>query len=244
MIQEANVSWQVRIQDMIAALTEKDIGVLFLIDEIKAKHDGFREFASTYQLLQRADLKVGLFMAGLPENVSDVLNEDMLTFLRRSNQITLGPIDEGDIAAFFLKVFSENLSLGLEDALAIAACTKGYPYYFQLIGYNIWNISNGTYNPEILGNAIALSNIKLYRNVLAPIAHALGQKELEFLMAMAKTELPASSGDTEKALGMNHGAFSVYRSRLIEKQIIYAPQRGLIDFVLPFSKEYFRQAAG
>ena len=41
----------------------------------------------------RKNLKVSLLMAGLPENVSEIQNDDVLTFLLRANRIVLNPLN-------------------------------------------------------------------------------------------------------------------------------------------------------
>lgn len=60
-----------------------------------------------------------------------------------------------------------------------------------------------------------------------------------FLKAM--TESPSKEVSTHwiaKKLGKNKNYISVYRARLLEDQLIFAPQRGFLQFNLPFFKEF------
>ena len=55
------------------------------IDEV-VSNDAMREFASFFQLLVRKDIAISLILAGLPENVTTIETDQILTFLLRSKK--------------------------------------------------------------------------------------------------------------------------------------------------------------
>ena len=62
------------------------------IDEVKSNKE-LKKFASYYQLLNRQDHPVALMMAGLPENISVLQNEDVMTFRLRDKRIALSSLN-------------------------------------------------------------------------------------------------------------------------------------------------------
>ena len=74
--------------------------MLITIDEIHAVDRGdLLELAGIIQHLIRGDLPISLLTAGIPKAVSDLLNEDVSTFLRRADRIDLGHVPLSEIPA-------------------------------------------------------------------------------------------------------------------------------------------------
>ena len=90
--QQAESNFQLLFQDALEKLTKKGFHVLINIDEVHLT-PLLKKFASCYQIMIRNNLNVSLLMAGLPENVSEIQNDDVLTFLLRANRIVLNPLD-------------------------------------------------------------------------------------------------------------------------------------------------------
>ena len=59
------------------------------------------DFSATFQHFVREDRKVALFMAGLPGNVSALLSDKSVSFLRRAAQHQRGRIEDADITDAF-----------------------------------------------------------------------------------------------------------------------------------------------
>ena len=96
-------------------------GVLLSFDEVhRAARDDLRAIAQTVQHLFREGRALAFLAAGLPASVEDVLNDSVLTFLRRAERFTLGAVSPDD-AQRALRTPIENAGRAItEEAVAIA----------------------------------------------------------------------------------------------------------------------------
>jgi len=238
--------WRMQMSKMLDELAKKGIGVLVTIDEAHSGSPELRDFASAYQHFVREDRKVAVALAGLPFEVSDILNDKVLTFLRRANKVVLRNVDIEDVGMGLLKTIEDNGRTIGADALRTAAkATVGYPYLIQLVGSRIWGIHDGykeiTLNDVAIG--IPLATAKLFDNVVDPMVKELSPKDLEVLRAMSVDEGPSSTGVLAKRLDVDTNYLSQYRRRLMDSGLIYSPTRGMVDYTIPFMQEYFAKDA-
>ena len=95
---EHQVAWRELATDLLRVLDSHGTGLLITIDEIHAVDRGdLLELAAAIQHLIREDLPISLLTAGIPKAVSDLLNEDVSTFLRRADRIDLGHVPLSEI---------------------------------------------------------------------------------------------------------------------------------------------------
>jgi hypothetical protein len=237
---QEDFSTMTKIGLIVEELSKKDVGVLFTIDEARSKSEALREFASNYQLLLRKEFKVGCVIAGLPFEISGLINDDGLTFLRRANRVILSRVDIEDVAIAYVKVFDENgENLPFDVARVAAEKTQGYPYMVQLLGSILWDTSvSGKITEREVTFAADAARRKMYQNVIEPMAANLTKKEREFVTAMAGLAQPSSVSDIAGAMGLKQTDVAQYRKQLIDKYFVYSAARGTLDFVLPYSKEY------
>ena len=74
-------------------------GLLITIDELhRAERAGLRELAATVQHCFREERPIAFAGAGLPAAIADLLNDDVLTFLRRADRHHLGAVAAADVA--------------------------------------------------------------------------------------------------------------------------------------------------
>lgn len=89
------------------------IGLFITVDEVSASLDEMISFAATYQLFVRDGKRVGLPMAGLPHQVSALLRNQTVSFLRRSVQVQRGVVlAQGDLGQRVLEPTFYELSDG------------------------------------------------------------------------------------------------------------------------------------
>ena len=89
------------------------IGLFITVDEVSASLDEMISFAATYQLFVRDGKRVGLLMAGLPHQVSALLRNQTVSFLRRSVQVQRGVVlAQGDLGQRVLEPTFYELSDG------------------------------------------------------------------------------------------------------------------------------------
>ena len=76
---------------VLKQLKEKGIKVLVTLDEAQSTPE-VKQLAATYQLMRREKYNISLVMTGLPSEVSELQNDNVLTFLLRSGRLTLTPV--------------------------------------------------------------------------------------------------------------------------------------------------------
>lgn len=82
---------------------------------------------------------VALVMAGLPSDVTDLIADERVTFLRRARQQYIGRIEDGEVK-LALRRSVEAVGKTIEpEALEFAAASiGGFAYMLQLVGYFMW----------------------------------------------------------------------------------------------------------
>ena len=78
-------------------------------------------------------------MAGLPSDVTDLIADERVTFLRRARQQYIGRIEDGEVK-LALRRSVEAIGKTIEaEALEFAAASiGGFAYMLQLVGYFMW----------------------------------------------------------------------------------------------------------
>jgi type II secretory pathway predicted ATPase ExeA len=236
--------WRMQMTKILDELQKKQIGVLFTVDEVQSNSEELREFALAYQHFVREDRQVAVALAGLPFEVSDLLNNRVLTFLRRSNRVVLSNVTIDDVRLGLLRTIEDNSRTITPETLDKAAlATDGYPYLIQLVGSRIWEVH--PLEKEIsdidveIGVPMALN--KLYENIIEPMLNELSKKDLEFLQAMSCDEGSTDISDLVKRLNASQSYLSQYRKRLIDAKLIYSPTRGVVVYAIPYMRNYFLQ---
>lgn len=230
--------YQVLLEKILAELKKKGIWVIVTIDEVRDT-DELREFASMYQLLVREEYNISLLMAGLPQYVSAVQNDSVLTFLLRAGRVTLTPIDLWTIKGSYASVFSGVKEISEKLLIDITRMTRGYAYAFQLLGYYLWEAPGKKITETVIQKILPSYKTDLYRNAYVKIFQSLTHAEQEFINAMAETgESKVSFGQIVDAIGKPKNYVSTYRLRLLDTQVIEAPEHGYLRFTLPFFREF------
>lgn len=219
--------------------------VLITLDEVQAADkEEMRELGATIQHLIRQDRDISLLMAGLPGVISEVLQDEVLTFLRRATPMKLGAVSLSAVKDAFVKTFEEGgKKITKEAAEYITEATKGYPYLIQLIGYQCWRVSKGDVVDEDSAKVgVNEAMRRLGNTVHMPAIESLSKIDRSYLIEMAKYDGEASSAAIAKALfkgNLQHA--NVYRSRLISAGLIEPTARGKIDFTLPYMRSFLRE---
>ncbi len=125
---------------------------------------------------------------------------------------------------------------------------RGYPYFAQVLGQHAWNVAEGT---QITRDAVAEATPHARSDIDAGLYAARWQRttrgEQRFMQAMAdRGEGPVLMSDLVAALGKDRPAqLSPTRNHLISKGLVYAPDRGEVDFTVPGMAEFVkRQVVG
>ena len=226
---------------IMSELHKKNMKVIFIIDEVNSTEE-MREFVSTYQLLIREEFDIVLLMAGLPHYVDGILNDKVLTFLRRSYQIFLPFIEPYILKLEYERAFKSAGRTFSDEALELAyLSTGGYPYLFQLIGFHLWRTDEETIDRPLVEMAIEQSKGMLYQNVYSIIYSELSQVEQEFLRAMSKGDKGVEIQEIRKQMKKSPGYVNNYREKLIKRGVITPASHGTVRFSLPYFRDFIME---
>lgn len=121
------------------ALEKRHAGLLITIDETQAaERSDMIAIATAIQHQIRERRNIAIVFAGLPQMISDLFNDEVITFLRRAKTNILTDIPLDEVRDAFATTFRAS-GMSITDAqLSTAAnVTAGYPYMIQLVGYHI-----------------------------------------------------------------------------------------------------------
>lgn len=235
--------FRMKLEMICDRLADAGKGMIVLVDEVKPGSPAMQQLATAYQELAGDGKNIAIVMADLPAIVSEVLDEDTLTFLNRATKAELSPIPIGAVRAYFSSAFNRaGRHIGGDVLNSAAQATEGFPYLLQLIGYYlVEGTAEGQRNTqEDLAQAKALAYSDLNENVFRAMLRPLSNADIAFLKAMSQDVGATRTGDLESRLGVSQGHVQSYRKRLIEAGVIVAPRRGEIEFVIPRLTEYLR----
>lgn len=231
-------------------LAEHGTGVLLSLDEIHQNQiEELREVATTVQHAFREGREVAFAGAGLAASVSDVVNDEVLTFLRRAERHALGSVRPSDVErAFREPIEAAGRSIG-DDALQVMVDgASGYPFLLQLVGAQTWRLHPAAVEITIEDAAVGVARARrrLGSLIHEPALSAASDVDKSFLLAMTHDDGPSKMADIQRRLGVDVNYASQYRLRLIAAELIYSTRRGHVDFAVPYLREYLREhlAAG
>lgn len=226
-------------------LAENRTGVLITLDEIHRNQiEELRELATVVQHAFRENRDVAFAGAGLAVSISDVINDDVLTFLRRADRHHLGPVAQADVERGFREpINTGGRSIGDQALAVMVNGARGYPFLLQLIGAQTWRLHPDA--PEITSedatHGVARARRRLGALIHEPALTAASDIDKSFLLAMAQDDGPTRMADVQNRLGVDINYASQYRLRLIAAELIHPTRRGYVDFALPYLREYLRE---
>lgn len=247
---EKQVEWREIATALLNILAGHETGLVITVDEIHAvDREDLTQLAAAIQHLIREDQPIALLMAGIPKAVSDLLDEDVSTFLRRADRVDLHDVPIADVRDALQQTFeSTGVAIGAEQLDRAAAATGGYPFLIQLVGYHTWRLANRqpgrAVTDAVLTEALDAARRRLGSTVLAPAVSGLSDVDKTFLLMMADDdEGPSRMADIAARLGESNQYAGVYRRRLIDAAMIQAAGLGRVDFTVPYMREWLREHA-
>ncbi|SDO69025.1 AAA ATPase domain-containing protein [Nakamurella panacisegetis] len=228
-------------------LSEHGTGVLITLDEIHQNQLAeLREIATTVQHAFREGRELAFAGAGLAASVADVVNDDVLTFLRRAERHSLGSVPRTEVERGFREpIEAAGRHIGAEALQIMVDGTNGYPFLLQLVGAQTWRLHPGQEEITTVDAAegVARARLRLGALIHEPALSAASDIDKRFLLAMAHDDGPSKMADIQRRLAVDVNYASQYRLRLIAAELIYSTRRGYVDFALPYLREYLRDQA-
>lgn len=234
-------TWRYRMSDIIDQLNEAGAGLLITVDVVDPTLDEMIQLAATYQHFVTDGKRVALLMAGLPNNVSTLLNHKTVSFLRRAQQYHLGRIADHDVREALIRTIQENDRLadaeGIDKAVHSIA---GFPFLLQLVGYRAWDLTSNSkeISSRDFDQGIKIARDEMDDRILAATYRELTAEDKRFLIAMLDDEEESTTADLVERLKRSPQQVSRYRRRMIDAGIIGERGRGIVAFELPFFRDY------
>jgi hypothetical protein len=222
-----------------------EAGVFITLDELHgAPISELRELTTILQHCFREERPVAFVGAGLPSAVSSLLNDSVLTFLRRADRYLLDAVQLDDVRdALRLPIEQSGRSISDPALDAATKATRGYPFMIQLVGHQIWRQapSELVIDLDQVERGTNLARRRLGQLVVEPSLQDLSETDRTFLLAMAHDDGPATMKSIAERLGVDATYAGQYRLRLIEAEIIISSSYGKVDFALPSMRDYLRE---
>ena len=233
-------TFRYQITTMLEEIVKRKIKLVILIDEVQKHSSEMRIFVATYQQLLMEGFEIFLVTAGLPNAIKDILNDKILTFFRRSMQITLDYVDFSIVKHDYHEMFAakyNNIDVNIVDKMALS--TKGYPYLIQLVGYYMWETLEKEKDAEkAYEHSMVQVMPALFTNVHELIYSELSNADKSFVEAMAEDVKKSKISDIAMRLDKDKSYMSRYRGRLIASGVIKAVGHGELAFGIPYMREF------
>lgn len=227
--------------------TEQGGGLLLTVDEAH-RHalDDLRVLTQEIQHAFRQGKNVAFVAAGLPQAVHDLTHDEVLTFLRRAERITLGPVSAVEIEEALQEPAERMGKPFSSEALAHAVeGTGGYPFLIQSVGYESWRAARSfaSIDRNSAEAGVVAARRRVGSLVHEPALAGISDVDKSFLVAMSRDDGPSRMSDIAERLGSTPQYANTYRSRLMSYELISSPRHGYVDFTIPYLREYLREYA-
>lgn len=234
-------------------------GVFISIDEVQAatRQDMVDIGTAIQHVIRDQDLLdipdsekkgVAFAFAGLPSVIDNLLDDKVLTFLRRSQRHVLAEVDIPDVRNAYVQTFSENgKSIANTVALRAAEATMGFPYMVQLVGHYIWQSSEmrhgDTIEDEDVTRAIPDAARAFEDAVCAPAFRGLSKAQRRFVLAMLDgQDDAATSTEIARQADRSEAWVRKYRQSLYDAHIVRVDGDGSASFSIPYFASYLKRA--
>ncbi len=228
------------------AAVERNSAVAILIDEIQYLSSlELNALIMAMHKMQQLQLPLVLVGAGLP--ILAGMAGDAKSYAERLfNFPDIGPLEEEDAnLALQDPVQEEGVEFEAAALHEIYHLTKGYPYFLQEWGYQVWNQSESSpITLQLVQQTTELVVHRLDKNFFRVRFDRLTDGEKRYLRAMAELgKGPYRTANISEQLGVESSAtLSPVRSKLIKKGMIYSPAHGLMAFTVPLFDEFMRRS--
>lgn len=228
-------------------MDESSQGILITLDEVQSgSMDEIRALSIAMQHLIREGRNVALIFAGLPSAVNEVLSDKAITFLQRAERYHLGSVPAEKVLEAFEESFGGEKKAGMETLIRLTKATHGYPFMIQLVGYWAWRLSeiNGHgewVTEEDAEQGIERAKVKLGDMMHMPALRKLPAQAINYLLAMSVDDDVSNTGEVARRMNRSPQFGNVYRTMLIENDLIEPVAYGKVAFKMPYLRDYLRE---
>lgn len=239
-------NWRLRMGRLLEQLGEKDVGLLLTVDEVDPSLDEMIELAAIYQHFVRDGYRVALLMAGLPHNVSALLSNKTVSFLRRAQNVRLGRVADFEVEDALRRTIEDNgRQADAEGLRSAVTAIQGFPFLMQLVGFRAWDAhpAETAISLDDFDRGIELARREMEDRILEATYRELSPEDRRFARAMLADEGDSRIADLVTRLDRSTAQVAQYRRRLIDAGVIGERERGVVGFDLPYFREYLSERA-
>ena len=189
---------------------------------------------------------IALAFAGLPIAIDNLVNDDVLTFLRRCVRYDLGEVRIPDVKnAYISTVNDSGKMISEKDAQTAAEASSGFPFMIQLVGYYMWQSADVNGSDAITAEHVSIGATDAANafqdSVCAPAVRYLTVAQREFILAMVP-DLPEPSqvAHIAERCRKSMSWAGKYRASLIASNLIEPAGRGYVRISMPHLAEYLQ----
>ena len=226
------------------AAKEKKKAVLLLVDEVQyLPKKELGALIMAFHRLQQRQLPFAVIGAGLP-----MLAELAGKTKSYAERLFLYPkVDALTFDATRQAIESPFASCGVQvertAAEKVYEQSKGYPYFIQEWGYQIWNrVERKRVDADVVDKVRAKVEKRLDENFFHARLERLTVGEKDFLYGMSLCNGNIHVADVAKALGSNVASLSKRRASLLAKGMIYSPRYGELAFTVPMFGQFMQRS--
>ena len=226
------------------AAKARGTALVLILDELQyLREQEFRALITALHAVGQKQLPLVLFGAGLPQLFG--LAGKAKSYAERLFLFpAVGPLGLGEATdALQRPVKTQDVEFTEGALRLIFELTRGYPYFLQEWGYELWNFAQSSPITEENVTAATPGIIrKLDENFFRVRFDRLTPSEKKYLRAMAELgDGPHRSGDLAAVLKAPVQSVAPVRSSLIRKGMTYSPAHGDIDFTVPLFAGFMRR---
>lgn len=234
-----------RLDELLAILHEHGTGLVIALDEVHRSHlDELRAVTDAVQNAFMDSAPLAFVGAGLPTSINELVNDDVSTFLRRAARAELAPLEPHEVKdALRGPIEAAGRTITDEALDAAVEATQGWPYLTQLVGGRAWELAGQDRTIEASHVLAARESAQdaLASRVIEPTIAGMSRREREYLVAVARIDGPAETGEIAARMEISPTNAGNYRARLLATGVLESPFYGHVQLSLPGLKEYLRE---
>lgn len=225
------------------AAKEEERGAIILIDELQdAGAERLAAVVGACHRINQERLPALVVGAGLP-TVGKVLSDAKSYAERLFDLRNVGPlVGNAQDLAITEPAAKLHVDYEIPALTALRELAGGYPFFIQTHGKFVWDSATGSpINASDVLVSAPRAEEQLRRSFFSPRYDRATPAERRYMHAMAAVGLDTlSTADVASKLGRRQSDVSVQRDGLLNKGLIYAPERGLVAFTVPRMADYLR----
>lgn len=225
------------------AAREEGTGAIIMLDELQdAGVDMLAGLVGACHRINQQGLPALIVGAGLP-TVGRVLSEAKSYAERLFDLRTVGPLDgEAQDQAIAEPAASLGVTFAPDALSAFRELAGGYPFFIQTHAKFAWDAA---VDSPITGGDVDVAspraNEQLRRSFFSPRYDRATPAERRYMHAMAALgDQQVATSDVARVLSRRQSDVSVQRDGLLNKGLVYPPERGLVAFTVPHMAAFLR----